>query len=76
MEIIFSRYLYSLAMLRASSGYVTELRNARQQGNGDRCGELLKNVMDRLSNGAVRLLKMKAGSKFIFVRVWLTVSLG
>jgi len=68
MEIIFSRYLYALGMLRGSSGYITELRKAKQEGNGDRCGELLKNIMERLSNGTVRLLKMRAAKKLIFVR--------
>ena len=68
MEMIFSRYLYSLGMLRSSSGWIGELRKAKREGNDDRCGEIVKAIMERVSNGAVRLIKMKASQRFLFVR--------
>lgn len=64
-----SRYLYSLGMLRSCSGFVSELRKAKQEGNDLRAGEMTKTIMDRLSNATIRLLKMKASSQLIFVNL-------
>ena len=67
MEIIFSRYLYALGLLRSCSGYVRELRNAKRDKNKIRSTELLKVLMERVSNAAVRILKMKDQERLIFV---------
>jgi hypothetical protein len=68
MEIIFSRYLYSLALLRSCTGYIRQLRVAKHDKNNIRCTELLKILMERVSNAAIRILKMKDQERFIFVR--------
>lgn len=59
MEMIFSRYLYALGLLRSCTGYVRELRSAKKDKNKIRAGEILKILMERISNAAVRILKMK-----------------
>ena len=68
MEIVFSRYLYALGMLRSCAGHVNELRNAKEEKNKTRCGEILKKLMERLSNAAIRILKLKDQERLIFVR--------
>lgn len=68
MEMIFSRYLYSLGFLRSCSGYIGELRRSKQEGNDIRCGEMLKSIIERLSNATIRLLKMKSTEQYLFVR--------
>lgn len=67
MEIIFTRYLYALGLLRSCSGYVRELRNAKRDKNKIRLTEVVKVLMDRVSNAAVRVLKLKDQERFIFV---------
>lgn len=67
MEIIFSRYLYPLALLRSCTGYIRELRNAKRDKNSVRAGDILKVLMDRVSNAAGRVLKMKEQERLIFV---------
>ena len=67
MEIVFSRYLYALGFLRSCSGYINELRNAREEKNTVRCGELLKSIMERLSNATIRILKLKDQETLLFV---------
>jgi hypothetical protein len=69
MEIIFSRYLYALGLLRSSTGYIRELRSAKKDKNKIRAGEILKILMERISNAAVRILKMKDQEKLIFVNL-------
>jgi hypothetical protein len=69
MEIVFSRYLYSLGLLRSCAGYVNELRDAKEEKNKIRCGEILKKLMERLSNAAIRILKLKDQERLIFVRM-------
>ena len=68
MEIIFSRYLYALGLLRSCTGYVKELRSAKKDKNTIRSAEILKILMDRVSNAAIRILKMKEQEKYIFVK--------
>lgn len=68
MEIVFSRYLYSLSFLRSCSGFVNELRKAKEEKNNTRCAEILKSIMERLSNATVRILKLKDQERLIFVR--------
>lgn len=67
MEIIFSRYLYALALLRSCTGHVKELRNAKKDKNNVRSTEILRVLMDRVSNAAVRVLKLKDQERLIFV---------
>jgi len=67
MEIVFSRYLYSLGFMRSCSGYINELRKAAEENNSTRSAEILKSVMERMSNAAIRILKLKDQERFIFV---------
>jgi hypothetical protein len=72
MEIIFSRYLYAIGFLRSCSGYINELRKAKEEKNTTRCGEILKSVMERLSNATIRILKLKSQENLIFVILMLS----
>jgi hypothetical protein len=67
MEIIFSRLLYSTALSRAAAGWVSELRNARSQGQYTRAKELSKNVSDIYMNATIRMNKLLASQKYIYV---------
>jgi hypothetical protein len=67
MELIFTRYCYALGFLKSCSGHINELRKAKVEKNVVRSGEILKVVMERLSNAAIRILKLKDQEKLIFV---------
>ena len=69
MEIIFSRYLYALGISKSISGHIVQLRKATLGKNEESCKENLKGIMERMSNAAVRLYKMKAQERFIFVKL-------
>lgn len=53
--------------MRSCSGYINELRNAKEENNNTRCGEILKSLMARLSNATIRLLKLKDQETLLFV---------
>lgn len=70
MEIIFSRQLYAAALSRAAAGWVSELRNARNQNQIARAKELSKNISDIYINATIRMKKLLAQKDLIYVRIY------
>jgi hypothetical protein len=68
MEIIMSRLLYASALSRSAAGWISELRNARNQNQLARAKTLSKNVSDIYMNAAIRLKKLEASQALIYVR--------
>lgn len=72
MEIIFTRIIYALAMGRSSSGYVHELRKAREAANPSRETSVAKTLGEVLMNSALRLYKLRNCHHLIYVCILVT----
>lgn len=67
MEIIYSRYCYCLAALRSVSGHLGRFRQAKSVGNVDLANSTVKDMLERVKNGVVRVYKLWSAERFILV---------
>lgn len=62
-----TRFLFAFGLNRTCSGHIEQARKAVASGNNESAKEALKVIMERFKFGAIRLLKMKASQKAIYV---------